>query len=301
MPGGPMKRQAGLSRRHATLAAGAVLGLGAGYATLRPTAGEPLEDERLRRLRAGVNLSHWYAIPLAPGRPRTTPGFIEVIEFARIRQAGFRHVRLPVDPLYLWERPWTLPVSLSSSAHGSLRRSLDAILAADLAAIVNIHPADSAFSARIFAPGGPALFVEFWAALSRALRDTDPNRVVLEFLNEPGLGSAPAWPDLQGEIIRAARAEAARHTFVVSGANWSTIGDLLALRPYDDRNLVYNFHHYEPMLFTHQGATWAGQPGRLRGVPYPASRPPAELPAGRQRISARPRQQAIRRGSRPRK
>jgi len=26
-------------------------------------------------------------------------------------------------------------------------------------------------------------------------------------------------------------------------------------KPYD-RNIVYNFHCYEPLLFTHQGATW---------------------------------------------
>jgi len=39
-----------------------------------------------------------------------------------------------------------------------------------------------------------------------------------------------------------------------------------------DRNVVYNFHCYEPFRFTHQGATWAGDWVKgLKNAPYPSS------------------------------
>jgi hypothetical protein len=62
------------------------------------------------------------------------------------------------------------------------------------------------------------------------------------------------------------------HTLIATGGGWSTVDDLAALTPIADPNVVYNFHFYEPLTFTHQGATW-GDPTwqQLKGVPYPAN------------------------------
>ena len=42
-------------------------------------------------------------------------------------------------------------------------------------------------------------------------------------------------------------------------------------KPFDDPNIIYTFHYYDPFIFTHQGATWSakGLP-ELKGVPFPA-------------------------------
>jgi hypothetical protein len=50
----------------------------------------------------------------------------------------------------------------------------------------------------------------------------------------------------------------------------STAGALTGLTPVEDDNVVYVFHFYSPMLFTHQGAEWA-QPNleSVRGLIYP--------------------------------
>ena len=47
---------------------------------------------------------------------------------------------------------------------------------------------------------------------------------------------------------------------------------LKILKPLDDPNIVYNFHFYEPFVFTHQGASWIDTTmASLHDVPYPSS------------------------------
>jgi endoglucanase len=44
----------------------------------------------------------------------------------------------------------------------------------------------------------------------------------------------------------------------------------VARRPFEDPNVIYVFHFYEPFIFTHQGAPWVGL-GTTHDVPYPYS------------------------------
>jgi endoglucanase len=59
----------------------------------------------------------------------------------------------------------------------------------------------------------------------------------------------------------AIREGAPQHTIIVESARWADDDDLLFLEPLRDGNVIYNFHFYEPHLFTHQGATWAKDGG----------------------------------------
>jgi endoglucanase len=50
--------------------------------------------------------------------------------------------------------------------------------------------------------------------------------------------------------------------------------------PLHDSNVIYNFHFYEPHIFTHQGATWSAYYWHwLRGLRYPSSPESAERAA----------------------
>ncbi|NJR51207.1 MAG: glycoside hydrolase family 5 protein, partial [Leptolyngbyaceae cyanobacterium CSU_1_3] len=60
-----------------------------------------------------------------------------------------------------------------------------------------------------------------------------------------------------------------RHTRDCFGADWGSPSDLLNMTPIKDSKIVYAFHFYEPMSFTHQGADWAGILEQLRDIPYP--------------------------------
>ena len=67
------------------------------------------------------------------------------------------------------------------------------------------------------------------------------------------------WNAIAKTCIQKIRAIAPT-TKILVGSYWNnslaSVKDLDA--PYDE-NIVYNFHCYEPLVFTHQGAPWVGQ------------------------------------------
>ncbi|MGO4778595.1 cellulase family glycosylhydrolase, partial [Lysobacter sp. 2RAB21] len=77
----------------------------------------------------GVNLSRWFEA--SAGAP------VESRELRRLRDAGFDHVRIPVDPVALGWQPARGP-RLTGTAR--LRAAIDTALAAGLDVIVDMHP-----------------------------------------------------------------------------------------------------------------------------------------------------------------
>lgn len=81
-------------------------------------------------------------------------------------------------------------------------------------------------------------------------------RIAFELLNEiTDMEFIGRWNEISYECIRRIRKFAPDAVLLV-GSYWnnsvSAVKDLAA--PYDDK-VIYNFHCYDPMLFTHQGAT----------------------------------------------
>ncbi|MCA9732116.1 MAG: cellulase family glycosylhydrolase [Deferribacteres bacterium] len=108
--------------------------------------------------------------------------------------------------------------------------------------------------------------------------------IYYEVLNEPHGISNDIWNTIQKSVINAIRAIDTTHTIVVGPADWNSYSSLEQLPVYNDDNLIYTFHFYDPFLFTHQGASWV-EPSMVgvAGVPFPydAGRMP-EMPASLQ-------------------
>lgn len=224
---------------------------------------------RLARLRRGINLSHWFAqsgdYSKAHLESHTTAE-----DIALIKSLGFDHVRLTIEPAQLFA--WEDPERLKSEHLKYLDNALDMVLAHDLAVIVDIHPSDE-FKTRLNSSDRQIeAFGKFWRVLAQHLSTRDPERVFLEVINEPMVEDGYRWFGMQGKIISGMRAGAPQYTIIASGHRWSGIPELLFLQPYADRNIIYNFHFYEPFAFTHQGATWAGANLPFyKNIPYPSS------------------------------
>jgi aryl-phospho-beta-D-glucosidase BglC (GH1 family) len=237
-----------------------------------PAADPPgVSDARFARIRRGINLSHWFAQSVIGSYPksyldtRTTEEDIELIA-----SMGFDHVRFTLDPAPLAD-PTDLG-RLNAEYLGYVDSAIDMLLKHGLAVVVDIHPSDE-FKIKLRTDDEHVRgFTRFWSALARHLSSRDPERVFLEVINEPMVEDPYRWAGIQAKLVATIRAAAPRHTIVAAGHRWSGRDTLLLLEPVADRNVIYNFHYYEPFIMTHQGATWAGdQLPPLAGVPYPSS------------------------------
>jgi aryl-phospho-beta-D-glucosidase BglC (GH1 family) len=79
------------------------------------------------------------------------------------------------------------------------------------------------------------------------------------------------WYGIQSRLAAAIREGAPQNTIIAVGARWDDDDDLLFDQPLRDPNIIYNFHFYEPHVFTHQGATWGDSYWHfVSALPYPS-------------------------------
>ena len=225
---------------------------------------------RFARLRRGINLSHWFSQAANYIKPHLDT-HTTAQDIALIKSMGFDHVRFPIEPAPLLANTPD-PSILNTTYLGYVDSALDMILATGLAVVIDIHPSDE-FKLRMARDERSIeAFGKFWSAFASHLAKRDPESVFLEVINEPMVEDAYRWYGIQGKLISAIRAGAPNHTIIAAGHRWSGLAEMLFLEPYADRNVIYNFHYYEPFAFTHQGATWAGPNlPYYKNVPYPSS------------------------------
>lgn len=232
------------------------------------TSASGVGDARVARLRRGINLSHWFAQAHSYDQAHFQ-SYITREDIQLIRSLGFGHVRFTLNPVILLDE--ADPGTLNAANLGYVDAALDLILAEDLAVIVDLHPEDD-FKLRLRDDAAVQSFVAFWRALASHVASRDPELVFLEVLNEPVLKEAERWFAIQAQLLAAMREGAPAHTLIATAHKWSSLPELLMLEPVADPNVVYNFHCYDPHIFTHQGATWSMDfLPYLAHLPYPSS------------------------------
>ncbi|TAN13893.1 MAG: glycoside hydrolase family 5 protein [Chitinophagaceae bacterium] len=117
-----------------------------------------------------------------------------------------------------------------------------------------------------------------WRQIATRYKYTDPDEVFFELYNEPHYISDMQWKKCALQLIKVVHDIAPEHTIVIGGAGWNSIHGLIQLGTLPDSNIIYTFHFYDPFLFTHQGAAWAGVKATSNiHVPFPynaATMPP---------------------------
>ncbi len=227
---------------------------------------------RLAHLQRGINVSGWFA-QVYDKRGYTREHFqswTTAEDIALIRSMGFDHVRLSVNPqpMMMNHRPGEIPAEYL----GYLDAAVKMILDRGLAVVIDLHP-DSEFKARLAKDDSFVQeFSDFWRVLARHYSTWDTERVFFEILNEPEMSDRYRWYGVQAKLAAAIREGAPQHTMIVTGARWSDDDDLVFLEPLHDPNVIYNFHFYEPHIFTHQGAAWGSYFWNwVKGLHYPSS------------------------------
>jgi endoglucanase len=249
---------------------GVMLGLMLANSVLAQDSG--LAFRRAEHLRHGINLSHWYAQVFDPKgyTKEHFDSYDTAGDMALIKAMGFDHVRftLNCEPMFRRGQADRIPSEYLAMVDVAVRMILDQ----GLAVIIDIHP-ESDFKAKLVADDAAVeQFEDFWRVLARHYATLDAERVFFEVLNEPEFRDRYRWAGVQARLARAIREGAPQNTIIVAGANWSAISELLFLEPLRDGNVIYNFHFYEPHIFTHQGATWSTNfQHYLSKLPYPST------------------------------
>ncbi len=122
-----------------------------------------------------------------------------------------------------------------------------------------------------------AHIASIWKNIAKRYAALPTNQFFFELFNEPHDVTTAAWKPVQQEIIDSVRLVAPNHSLLVSGADYGGITGLTDLGLVNDKNIIYSFHFYDPFLFSHQGAGWAGDGVATTGIPYPynaAAMPP---------------------------
>ena len=107
---------------------------------------------------------------------------------------------------------------------------------------------------------------DLWREIAARYKD-EPAIAAYDLLNEPVTTDATgnSGKQLARQLVAAVRSEDRNHLLVVSGlygvnGRYGTAGiDQHFL--VDDNNVVYDFHFYEPIKYTHQYASWIEGPG----------------------------------------
>jgi len=143
-------------------------------------------------------------------------------------------------------------------------------LALGLAVILDFHPDQQYTHALDTNEQSVQAFTKLWAQIADHYGAIDPDRIFLEVLNEFNIPDHYRWSGILQETLKVIRLHAPSSTIIVSGAQYADIWDLVVLPTISDPNVIYNFHYYEPHIFTHQGAWWSNEAWKsIHNLPFP--------------------------------
>ena len=202
--------------------------------------------ELLKTMGNGVNIlgydGIWDGHPDAPFR---------LGNLRRIREAGFRHVRINLFAFSRMDSEYRLNPQTLQALDSVV---MQAILAG-LIPIIDEHDADECQQT----PKSCAEKLKaFWSQISRRYANLYRN-IVYEILNEPGGNmDREQWNALALEVLKIIRHVDADRVVIVAALNSDDPQSMRTIDlPDHDRNIILTVHYYKPFDFTHQGAPWA--------------------------------------------
>ena len=111
-------------------------------------------------------------------------------------------------------------------------------------------------------------FVNLWIKIAEHY--ANETHVAFELLNEVvEQENAEAWNLLIAETVDAIRRIARDTIIIYGGIQWNSVKTLKLLEKPKDENILFTFHFYEPLLFTHQKAHWVPTISQTEDIYYP--------------------------------
>lgn len=205
--------------------------------------------------RRGINLGGWLS-QCAEYSEKHYISFITESDICRIAGWGLDHVRLPIDHNTIEDENGTPLMDrymyIDDCIRWCRKYSLNVII--DLHKTMG-YSFDTADKNTLFDSAElQDRFISLWKRLSERYGKCE--NISFELLNEITANDSDQWNRLASDAINEIRKSSPDVKIIVGGAGWNSVHTLADLEIPADNNIVYNFHFYEPFLFTHQLAPW---------------------------------------------
>ena len=215
--------------------------------------------------RKGIDLGGW--LSQCDYSEDRLENFIKEEDIAKIASWGLDHVRLPVD-YNVVELP---------NGYGYIDRAVEWCRKYGLNIIIDIHKTrgysfDAGENQSGFFDSAELqeYFYSMWETIAGKYGNNE--HIAFELLNEiTGEVFIDEWNRIVKECIKRIRVIAPDTVILVGSYYNNSVTTVSALdKPYDDK-VVYNFHCYDPLEFTHQGAYWTDLIDREKRVSFEES------------------------------
>ena len=202
--------------------------------------------------------------------------FIVKADIERIKSFGFDHVRLPIDSEVIeysngnvieegYER-------IDEIINWTRDCGLDIILDLHKVEGYDFNDADNEEKNNLFVSEKlQERYLNIWNEVSKRFCKYD--NVAFELLNEVVEDkNADAWNALIKKAVTTIRNNTKDSYIIYGGILWNSASTLKLLESPADDKIIFTFHFYEPLLFTHQKAYWVKTMDTNWVISYPGEK-----------------------------
>ncbi len=184
--------------------------------------------------------------------------FITEGDIKRIASWGFDHVRIPVDGYLFLDKDRKC---LREEPMACLDRCISWCAGAGLHAVIDLHNIEGHVFGEMDQPS-PLMteealqdnFCLFWVRMAEHFRGYNKTLLLFELFNEIADATGYMWNRLCKRTVGEVR-KIDPDRWILVGSNFvNSVGYLDRLDLVEDLYVFYNFHYYEPNVFTHQKA-----------------------------------------------
>lgn len=207
--------------------------------------------------RKGVNFGGW--LSQCDNKKSTYDSFIIEKDFENVKKLGYDHIRLPVDYNLIEDENG----KFVEDGFSYIQFAIDMCRKNELNLILDLHKIPG-FSFDPFHKEKGLFeseelqnhFYDIWEEFAKRFAKNS-DMLCFELLNEvTNKEYQCVWNKMISSTISLIRKYSSDIKIIVGGYYNNSLEAVRALEPPVDENIVYTFHCYEPLLFTHQGAYW---------------------------------------------
>ena len=222
---------------------------------------------------AGANLGHWISqydthMEIEDEKERYLKvnehfdTYIQESDFKRAAEWGLDHFRVPVD-YYMFESDDN-PGVYDEDRLAYVDFALNMCKKYGLNMVLDLHHApgytfnagyDEEKNSMFKNEEQTQRYINIWLMFTNRYKDEGDN-IAFELLNELAIPDISLWNKLWKRTADEILKISPKRKIIIGSNDWNSIEHLQFLDVIENDNFVYNFHTYEPYMFTHQRAFW---------------------------------------------